>query len=67
MFISDVVQKLELRGETEIPSHSIGEAVLEALEGFDKVAYVRFASVYKDFQNPDDFKRFISSLMREKV
>lgn len=61
-FISSIVHTLERSGDGEISSQTIGQTILEALSSFDKVAYVRFASVYQDFQNPNDFKKFISTL-----
>lgn len=64
-FISKIIQKLESQGDATIPSHVIGEMVLSELSNLDPVAYVRFASVYKDFQNSDDFKSFISTLARK--
>ncbi len=64
-FISSIIRRLELLGEQEIPSTKIGEMVLESLLDLDKVAYVRFASVYKDFKEPDDFKQFIANLMED--
>ncbi len=57
--ISSIVRQLETRGETEIPSTVIGEMVMESLKDLDQVAYVRFASVYRDFHAPADFKEFI--------
>lgn len=61
-FISSIIRRLELLGEQEIPTQKIGEVVLESLFDLDKVAYVRFASVYKDFKEPDDFNAFIATL-----
>ena len=49
-------------GGTDIPSKTIGEIVMEALARIDTVAYVRFASVYKNFQAADDFDKFVSEL-----
>ncbi len=49
-------------GETDIPSKVIGEIVMESLARIDTVAYVRFASVYKNFQAADDFEEFVSEL-----
>ena len=49
-------------GETDIPSTTIGEIVMESLARIDTVAYVRFASVYKNFQAADDFDKFVSEL-----
>lgn len=60
--ISSIVRQLESCGETEIPSTKIGEMVMQSLYELDKVAYVRFASVYQDFDVPGDFKNFISDL-----
>ncbi|MEL6913423.1 MAG: transcriptional regulator NrdR [Pseudomonadota bacterium] len=60
--ISGLVRRLESLGETDIPSATIGEIVMEALQRIDTVAYVRFASVYKNFQAADDFEDFIEEL-----
>ena len=53
--ISGIVRRLESMGETDIPSTTIGEIVMESLARIDTVGYVRFASVYKNFQAADDF------------
>jgi len=66
-FISAIIQKLESLGENTISSKVIGEIVLRELCHFDSVAYVRFASVYKDFKDSDDFKDFIGQLTHEKI
>ncbi len=60
--ISGIIRRLESLGETDIKSAVIGEIVMESLARIDTVAYVRFASVYRDFQDPDDFDRFVSEL-----
>jgi len=60
--ISGIVRRLESLGETDIDSNVIGEIVMESLLRVDTVAYVRFASVYKNFQAADDFEAFISEL-----
>ena len=60
--ISGIVRRLESLGETDINSNKIGEIVMEALARIDTVAYVRFASVYKNFQAADDFDKFVSEL-----
>ena len=60
--ISGIVRRLESLGETDIPSKQIGDIVMESLARIDTVAYVRFASVYKNFQAADDFDRFVSEL-----
>ena len=60
--ISGIVRRLESMGETDIHSKAIGEIVMETLARIDTVAYVRFASVYKNFQAADDFDKFVSEL-----
>ena len=60
--ISGIVRRLESMGETDIGSKQIGEIVMEALARIDTVAYVRFASVYKNFQAADDFDKFVQEL-----
>ncbi len=60
--ISGLVRRLESTGDTEIPSETIGAIVMEALARIDTVAYVRFASVYKNFQEADDFENFVAEL-----
>ena len=60
--ISGVVRRLESMGETDIASKIIGEIVMESLARVDTVAFVRFASVYKNFQEADDFDKFVSEL-----
>ena len=60
--ISGIVRRLESMGETDIPSSTIGEIVMESLARIDAVAYVRFASVYKNFQAAGDFDKFIDEL-----
>lgn len=60
--ISGIVRRLESLGETDIRSQVIGEIAMEALARMDPVAYVRFASVYRNFQNAHDFDRFVSEL-----
>lgn len=57
--VSGIVRQLESRGETEIPSHVVGELVMSALKAVDEVAYVRYASVYRDFRETQDFARFL--------
>lgn len=60
--ISGIVRRLESTGETDIPSSNIGGIVMETLARIDTVGYVRFASVYKNFQEADDFDRFVAEL-----
>lgn len=57
--ISGIVRQLESGGNSDITSDQIGELVMEGLAGLDKVAYVRYASVYRDFRAADDFEAFI--------
>jgi transcriptional repressor NrdR len=64
--VSGIVRRLESMGETDISSKIIGEIVMEALQRIDTVAYVRFASVYRNFQAADDFDKFIDQLRPEK-
>jgi len=60
--VSGIVRRLESSGESEIPSTQIGELVMDALRALDPVAYVRFASVYRNFREARDFEEFISDL-----
>jgi|TARA_R110000868_G_scaffold304276_2_gene564795 transcriptional repressor NrdR len=60
--VSAIVRQLESFGDNEIQSRQIGELVMKALAHLDTVAYIRYASVYKDFRNPDDFNEFVSDL-----
>ncbi len=57
--VSSIVRQLESRGETEIESSVVGELVMKALKALDEVAYVRYASVYRDFRETQDFARFL--------
>ena len=63
--ISGVIRQLESSGEAEISSDQIGEFVMEGLRGLDDVAFVRFASVYKNFSAANDFRTFLSTLDEE--
>jgi len=60
--VNGIVRRLESSGETEVPTSMIGEAVMDALASLDKVAYVRFASVYRNFREAKDFETFIGKL-----
>ncbi len=60
--VNGIVRKLESSGEAEIDSKDIGESVMEALKAVDAVAYVRFASVYRNFREAKDFEEFIDGL-----
>jgi transcriptional repressor NrdR len=60
--VNGIVRQLEASGENDIASQQIGEAVMETLREVDEVAYVRFASVYRDFREAKDFEAFLGSL-----
>ena len=60
--VNSLVRQLESSGETEIPSRAIGEMTMKSLVALDKVAYVRYASVYRDFSELGDFDEFIGQL-----
>ena len=60
--ITGIVRRLESMGENEVPSPMIGELVMQALSSLDKVAYVRFASVYKNFREAKDFEAILGEI-----
>jgi transcriptional repressor NrdR len=64
--VNGIVRRLESLGETEVASSTIGEMVMDALMNLDKVAYVRFASVYKNFREAKDFEDFVGNLSGER-
>ena len=57
--VNGIVRQLESQGETELPSSAVGELVMIALKSLDDVAYVRYASVYRDFRQTVDFAKFL--------
>lgn len=63
--ISSLVRQLEASGQTEFPSDRLGEMVMEMLADLDQVAYVRFASVYRDFREAKDFEEFVGRLSEQ--
>jgi transcriptional repressor NrdR len=63
--VSGLVRRLESSGETELQSTTIGEMVMDALRGLDPVAYVRFASVYRDFRDAADFQDVLGDIARD--
>ena len=63
--VNGIVRQLESQGESEIPSERIGELVMEGLKALDDVAYVRFASVYRDFREARDFGALVNELSQE--
>ena len=60
--VNGIVRQLESSGEAEIQSSTVGELVMEGLKGLDDVAYVRFASVYKNFREAKDFEELLGQL-----
>ena len=60
--VSGIQRQLETQGESEVSSKRIGEMVMDGLKGLDSVAYIRFASVYRDFSEARDFEAFLGSL-----
>jgi len=70
MAVNNIVRKLEKSSDNEIDSDLIGQEVMESLAELDPVAYIRFASVYKDFTDINDFQKFaetIGSIVKEEV
>lgn len=65
--VSGIVRRLESSGESEIPSELIGEMVMEGLASLDAVAYVRFASVYKNFREARDFEQVLGELRGDEA
>ena len=66
MLVEDVIDILEAQFESEIPSRAIGDAVMERLRRIDQVAYVRFASIYKQFRDVAEFMQEINALDKSK-
>ncbi|WP_099866257.1 transcriptional regulator NrdR [Pararhizobium haloflavum] len=60
--VSGIVRRLESSGEQDVPSEQIGLMVIEALKALDDVAFVRYASVYRDFSGAEDFEKVIAEL-----
>ena len=60
--INGIVRRLESMGENEIESEQIGRLVMEGLESLDQVAYVRYASVYRNFREASDFEKFLGKM-----
>ena len=65
MLVEDVIDALEAQYEAEIPSGAVGDAVMQRLRKIDQVAYVRFASVYKEFRDVSEFMQEISTLEKK--
>src|SRR5215468_10111941 len=64
--VNGIVRRLESLGESEISSNVVGEMVMDALASLDPVAYVRFASVYRNFREAKDFEDFVGKLGVDK-
>jgi transcriptional repressor NrdR len=64
--VNSIQRRLETEGESDIPSNKIGEIVMETLKELDQVAYVRFASVYRNFGEAKDFQSFLGELGRKE-
>ncbi len=65
--INSIVRQLETSGESDIPTAKIGALAMDALASMDQVAYVRYASVYKDFREAQDFNEFLDTLRPEEA
>jgi transcriptional repressor NrdR len=63
--VSGIVRQLEASGESDIPAENIGRIVMEALKALDDVAYVRFASVYRNFRDPREFQQLIGEMAED--
>lgn len=64
--VNSILRSVQELGESEIPAESIGELVMQQLQGLDGVAYVRFASVYREFKDVDDFLAAVKNAMADK-
>ena len=62
LLVNGIVRQLESLGESEIRTEQIGKLIMEGLENLDPVAYVRYASVYKDFREAKDFEKFVEQI-----
>ena len=64
--VNGIVRRLETSGESDVSSTTIGELIMDGLSQLDSIAYVRFASVYRNFRETKDFEEFIDDLQSEK-
>ena len=64
--VTRITQKLESLGESEIPTATIGATIMDELKKLDSIAYIRFASVYKDFREAKDFETIVDELDEKK-
>ena len=62
LVVNGIIRRLEGSGETEVRSEDIGQLIMDALANLDQVAYVRFASVYRNFREAGDFETFLGAL-----
>ena len=65
--INGIVRQLESRGDNDIPSKLIGELVMNALAQIDNVAYIRYASVYRNFREAGDFGKFVAKEIKDEI
>jgi transcriptional repressor NrdR len=65
--LNGIVRQLESMGDAEVPSETVGELVMEGLKSLDDIAYVRFASVYKDFREAKDFEDILGKLAGDEA
>lgn len=63
--VNSIVRQLESSGETEVPSKQVGEMAMQALRQLDQIAYIRYASVYRNFREASDFNEFLDGLRVE--
>jgi len=63
--VNGIVRQIETSADGEVTSRKIGELVMQALANLDQVAYVRYASVYRDFSEPSDFRDFLGNMQKE--
>tara|TARA_E500000331_G_C17253143_1_gene711978 strand:+ start:2378 stop:2647 length:270 start_codon:yes stop_codon:yes gene_type:complete len=60
--ITGIIRRIESSGQTEVTSDQVGELVMDALSQLDQVAYIRYASVYRNFREAQDFENFVENL-----
>lgn len=63
--VNNIIKQLEESGASEVPTSKLGDLVLESLKRLDEVAFVRFASVYKNFETTNDFKKFVGKIITD--
>ena len=60
--VNGIVRRLEAMGENDIPSHVVGQLIMDGLRNLDDIAFIRFASVYKNFREASDFESAVDAL-----